>query len=238
MRHASAAFAASILALTTVQLPTLGSVLPVDEARQEPGLAAVRDRVFAAAKARDARTVMSFASQRLKLGDSGDVDDRSRRRFGEILSRPEDEAWGGLEGALSLGGAFTKTRGAVEGRREFCAPYVYAAFPSDIVAEGTPWVILDKDVAVHAAPNRKSAVIGTLSYAIVQAPGNQRHDPLDYNTVWETIASDDKEAFVLASKIRDPEAYHVCFANEGGWVISAFTARARIYASSMAVREN
>jgi hypothetical protein len=45
------------------------------------------------------------------------------------LSHAAPEDWASIERPLLLGGAFTTTRGAVHGRREFCAPYPYASFP-------------------------------------------------------------------------------------------------------------
>src|SRR5215217_3998769 len=41
-----------------------------------------------------------------------------------------ERRWRQLKRALALGGAFTTSRGAVAGRREFCAPYTYGAFPT------------------------------------------------------------------------------------------------------------
>ena len=35
----------------------------------------------------------------------------------------DNPSWAHLESALALGGSFTTTRGRVEQRREFCAPY-------------------------------------------------------------------------------------------------------------------
>ena len=213
------------------QLPNLPKLLPVDAARQDPSLQVVRDQVLAAVRARNARTVMSFVSPRVRWDSTSDTEGSDWRRLDEALSRPEDDQWTRLEESLKLGGAFTTRRGAVRGRLEFCAPYVFAAFPDvvphEVHGEGMPWVVTDKDVEVHSAPDLKSAVLGRLSYALVQASGGERHDVRSYDTLWQTVAlPEDQEGFILAEQIRNPEDGHVCFAKEGGsWLISLVARR-------------
>ena len=66
--------------------------------------------------------------------------------------------------ALSLGGTFTTTRGSIAGERQFCAPYVYSAFPKDYTdrdKEGDPSVLIQKNVAVRARPDDQAPMVST-----------------------------------------------------------------------------
>jgi hypothetical protein len=75
-----------------------------------------------------------------------------------------------LVAALSLGGSFTTTRGSVPGERQFCAPYVYSAFPADYTErdrEGNPSVLIEKDVDVRSRPDDRAQVVAHLSYHLV-----------------------------------------------------------------------
>jgi hypothetical protein len=203
-------------------------LLPVDEARKEPGLAEARDRVLAAVKAKDAKAVLAFVSRSLVLGSTHQPDEGNRQRFEQMLADPNDEVWRNLADTLSHGGSFTTTRGGVDGRREFCAPYMYGAFPTqvqaEVIGEGTPWVITDRNVAVHAKPDAASSVLGRLSYSILQGGNTRVPDPKRFEIYWQTVdLGDDRQGFVDSTKIWDPEGPHACFANEGGrWLLTAY----------------
>jgi hypothetical protein len=129
---------------------------PLDEAAQDPTFDEFRTRLIAAVKARDAKFVIDAAVPLLQ------------QRFKEGLALPpsafagparEDAEWRELERVLLLGGSFTTTRGARRGRREFCAPYAYSTYPTqlnaivesmaghDVNPEGDPWVILGSEGA-------------------------------------------------------------------------------------------
>jgi hypothetical protein len=210
------------------QLPTLPTILPVDQAAQEPDLSAVRDRVLQAARTHDVGTLMQFVSHRLEVDGDVGTDGSHWRALADHLSDPRMEEWKGLEESLAFGGAFVVARAPVQGRREFCAPYYFAVLrtkvPPAVQGEVSPWVIVDKDVPVHSAADAKSPILGTLSFAAVQSRGAALRDPNNSAVLWKSIdLSETQVAFVDSAKIRNPEGYHVCFAHEDGtWVVSSF----------------
>jgi len=209
-------------------------LLPIDEAASAPDLKRTRDALLAAVKARDADAVMRFVSPDLVLENVGSENRDGRKILAEELKAPralgekDREYWYGLESSLSLGGAFTSTRGALAGRREFCAPYVYAAFPQsvppEVQGETLPWALIRKDVELRAAPSANSGLLTRLSYALLQAPGAVRRDPYT-DQMWQSVElSEGREAFVPADEIRDPAGYHACLASiDARWVLSSFT---------------
>lgn len=215
--------------LWQLDLPKLPQLLPVDEVAQDSTLSAVRTRVLAAARSHDARTFMSFVSPQVVVEAVRLEGDEGWQRVDHWLSDAAPEDWASIERPLLLGGAFTTTRGAVDGRREFCVPYPYASFPQHVpdvvLGEARPWVVIDKDVAVHESPSANSPVLGRLTFALVQANGAERRDLKDDNVLWQTIdLPNDKNGYVLATKIWNPSGPHVCFAKENGtWMISAIS---------------
>lgn len=203
---------------------------PVDEASRDPTFAEFRDRLIAAVKARDAKGVINSSVDEL------------RRRF-QRLSLPksafagpryEDADWVELEELLSLGGSFTTTRGSKTGRLEFCAPYVYSAYPSPeklafIIErlpgrnenpESDPWVILGRHVPGRSAPSEEAAPVVYFSHDLVLA-AEARGTPVQWQAVYVT---DIVQAWLAADQIRSPSDYHACFATiDGRWLMTEFT---------------
>jgi hypothetical protein len=203
----------------------------VDEAPQDQLFEKFRARFWAAVKARDAESVMRWAVPTL------------RAHFQQGLALPnsafsgpkyEDAEWAELEKVLSLGGAFTTTRGALAGRREFCAPYTYSAFPSPLNAivekmpghdanpEGDPWVVLGERVPVLLEPSANAKMVEQLSHNLVilsgaEAPGKP---PVRWR---EVFTPSGRRGWVSAEQLRDPSDYHACFAQiDGEWRLASF----------------
>jgi hypothetical protein len=175
---------------------------------------------------------MSFISDSFAF--RGEQHRDNRHKFEQwLINVPHAEDWAHLDRALSLGGAFTTTRGAVEGRREFCAPYVFARsathadVPEIVQGEGLPWAIVTRQVAVHAKPDLKSAVLGYVSYVLVQADNLNAYDPADPQVRWQVLyLPGDQVAYVRAETIQDPQGPSVCFAKVSGqWMVSAYRSR-------------
>ena len=197
---------------------------PVDQAKDEPELVVFRQRLIDVAERRAVDELLSLASQTTQTEGSTTVSSL-RREFTEVVPPP----WQAFKEALSLGGAFTTTRGAVRGRREFCAPYVYSAFPSTlpewIGGEQLPWVIVRADAPVYARPSLSSPLVARTGHAIVEfldhiGPGLvAKADP-----GWVHIAlSPKRRGFVTEDSARSPEDWHVCMAREdGGWRVTEF----------------
>lgn len=197
-------------------------VKPVDEASEDSVFSAYRSALRTAVRDRDVAALLTAVAPDLRSRLAEWLDPK------RALHGGEKEDWRELEQLLALGGTFTATRGAVKGRREFCAPYVYSAYPwpvpSGYGSEVDPSVLLEADVAVHAAPSSTSPVLTRLSYALVQEvgggyPGDGRPGP-----TWTlVILQDDREGYVLDTQIRSPTDYHACFAQiEGRWQMVRF----------------
>jgi hypothetical protein len=139
----------------------------------------------------------------------------------------EHEVWGELEQLLALGGAFTTTRGAVKGRREFCAPYVFTEYPQpppeDLRYEGHPWVILRPRVPVRASAMDAARGLGELSHDLVKVTGET--DTNSGKPRWRQIITPGGEVgWVAAADIRDPQDPHACFARIGErWMMVQFS---------------
>lgn len=203
----------------------------VDEAPQDPLFEKFRARFLASVKARDAESVMGWSTPALQA------------HFQQGLALPksafsgpryEDTEWAELEKVLSLGGTFTTTRGALAGRREFCAPYTYSAFPSPLNAivekmpghdanpEGDPWVVLGERVPVVLEPSANAKIVEQLSHNLVllsgaEAPGNL---PVRWR---EVFTPGGRRGWIAAEQLRDPADYHACFAQiDGEWRLASF----------------
>jgi hypothetical protein len=129
--------------------------------------------------------------------------------------------------ALALGGSFTTTRGAVPGRREFCAPYVYSAFPKEvprsIEGEEDPWAIIGAHVPVRAQPRPSARVLTYLSWELVKADGWLDADPESHLRWVEVDLLNGRRGYVQEGQIRHNTDYHVCFAKiQGQWLMTAF----------------
>jgi len=154
--------AISLLTAALVQSFSLPHIEPVDAATEDATLRDARDAALAAAKAKNVDALMALVSRDVIQSEGSDLRN-PYRWLRDVLGNPQHEWWGGIVESLSLGGAFTTSHGAIEGRREFCAPYYYALFPSnlpgEVQGENAPWAIIDKNVALHAKPDARSRVV-------------------------------------------------------------------------------
>lgn len=188
---------------------------PVDEGTGDPEFARFRERLLRAIRDRDTSFLVASSLQ--------------------VIHQPlPSSEWTELERMLSLGGTFTTTRGAERGRREFCAPYTYSAYPApiNVIAErlpghdesneSDPWVILGDRVPVLERPSKSARVLRYLSHDLVftsaEAPGSPP-------VLWREIFIDgDRKGWVSAEMIRKPSDYHVCFAYvDGRWRLTQFS---------------
>ncbi len=203
------------------QSPVL-ELRPVDEALSDASLVEFRRALIGALRAGDVDHVLGGMTPQLMGSRQGHWRAIPRRDLGS------SGAWVEFQRLLAMGGSFTTTRGAVLGRREFCAPYVYSAFPErplpdSIAGEVDPWVILGEKVPVYAERHTRSKVLLHLSHAIVRTGGGLLGPGQD-GTFWAPLhLPDDREGFVIAEQIRSPSDYHACFAKiDGAWRITAF----------------
>jgi hypothetical protein len=203
---------------------------PVDQAEHNPSLRAARERLLQAVKQRDAAFVIDMLAPGFRLQG---VTDYATEGLARGLRSTERELgagithayWRGLQGALTLGGAFSTTRGAQDGRDEFCAPYVYAAYPPSLPAalqgEGNPWVVLGEDVPLLVEPRYDALVVARLSYDLVKVTNAEVRGELASS--WTPVElADRRQGYVPSELVRDPDDYHVCLAAVGDrWLITA-----------------
>ena len=193
---------------------------PVDEAKSDPTLMAFRTRVLNALMTTDARFLAQHSAPELGM-------DVSQWTALNPKEGP-DPFYTELIRAVRLGGSFTTTRGSQEGRKEFCAPYVYSAFPADypplpgdeINNEGHPWAITGRNVPVRRRPSSTAAVITRLRHFELVLPTTLA-SPVDNPRWYQITTPDSKVGWVRAEDILDPADQHVCFAKvDGNWKIS------------------
>lgn len=193
-------------------------VRPADEAREDGSFATYRADLIRAISKRDAHAVLAFMAPDLaRVWRSWLLTPR------ESFSGGEQSTWDHLAQLLALGGTFTTTRGAVKGRREFCAPYVYSTFPWPVPSGyGDSWVVLEADVPVHQGPDGSAPVLARLSHELVRAGGAV--GPLPHGPFWVSVElPDGREGYVRDAQIRSPTDYHACFAQiEGRWQMVRF----------------
>jgi hypothetical protein len=194
----------------------------VDEAASEPDVNAFRQELVARTRAQDVRGVLSLIEPGLRARFERSWSDLPPGRMYE-----EDGSLKALQRLLALGGSFTTTRGAVYGRREFCAPYVYSAFPRELppALEGEiqVWAIISGHAPVRAKRSRTATVITYLSYDLVKADG-WLEDVAPSNLRWaEVTLAGGRTGFVEEGMIWKPSDWHACFAKvDGRWSISSF----------------
>lgn len=223
----------SVVALSGLQPPAgvlaRSKVIPIDEAEKDEGLLEFRNRLISAVKVRNAEFVLEAAVDELR----GQL--RALALPKTAFAGPSYEAadWPELEELLRLGGSFTTTRGRVFGRREFCAPYVYSAYPQrDVIAflleklagrdenpTSLPSVILGSKVPARRRPEQDARIVEHLSHDLLLVR-EERGTPPDWYSVY---LSDTVFAWVRAGQIRSPLDYHACFATiDGRWRLTEF----------------
>lgn len=208
--------------------PRDARLLPKDESGQAVGLRNFLDSLRSAVKDRDVTFILSASEWPV------------RQRFEFGLARPasasggqEAADWAGLEGVLALGGAFTTTRGAVAGRKEYCAPYVYSAYPTtpELIGmiermpghnenpEGEPWAVVGARVPVFKDPTPSSAVITHLSYDLVIV--DESRTVGTPSQLWHRVFTPrDGLGWLSGAQLRRPRDFRVCFAElNGTWRI-------------------
>lgn len=206
---------------------------PVDEAAQDPEFVAFRDRLATAVRRRDAKVVLELAAPQVRERFVGSV---AVPREAFVGSR-EHVDWVELEKALALGGAFTTINGSQPGRREFCAPYTYAAYPGHAEINGIveklagageysasePWVVLGVRVPVRSAPAVDARVMGYVTHELVMLQGDEA--PASPPVRWRKIVMPNgHEGWIAADQIRAPTDYHACFARiDGQWQMTEFS---------------
>jgi hypothetical protein len=119
----------------------------------------------------------------------------------------------------------------MDGRREFCAPYPYSAYPKlpgdlfEATENGFAWPVLGRNVAVRERPDIRSRIIARLDYNLVPVLDVDAPDNSGAAYVWQmVILPTGRLGYVEASLLWGPHRdWHLCFAQFGGsWKVSLF----------------
>ncbi len=114
--------------------------------------------------------------------------------------------------------------------REFCAPYVWSAFPAPlpdpVAGLVDPWVILRTGVAARARPPRDMRVLMRLDYDLVHLFSTADvHAGAPPQWIGITLP-DGRRGYVAKALIRSPDDYHACFGEfDGVWLMTEFGRR-------------
>lgn len=198
-------------------------VMPVDEARTDASFLAFREKFIAAVKRRDVKFLLNTLDRDIKGsfgGHSGIADFKTLWK----LDRPnESDLWNELLTVLTNGGSFSKESKT----REFCAPYSWTVFPSDLDAFEDQ-LIFGNNVNLRAQPELKAPVVAQLSYNVVKVDyENSVKKPQSENDYeWLKVATlGGKKGFVNADFVRSNVDYRGCFEKQSGkWKMTFFLA--------------
>jgi hypothetical protein len=139
-------------------------------------------------------------------------DDAGLETFRAKLRDPHGETWGNLAAALALGGTFQSSD-------SFVAPYVFGAWPDRLDSFECAAVIGDR-VRVRATAQPDSAVVGLVSYDIVQVLTAPQESAATHVRLANGVTG-----FIASAFVRSPIAHRAIFQKTGGrWRLRAFVA--------------
>jgi len=185
-------------------------LLPVDQAASQPDFFTFRARLQAAVARRDEAAVLAAADPGIRTSFG---DDDGLATFRVKLRDPQGDLWSDLGAALALGGRF-------QSPDSFAAPYVFADWPSSLDSFECAAVVGDR-VRVRASADPGSAVVGSVSYEIVQVLPAQQGS----GVTTQVRLANGRSGFIASSFVRSPVDYRAIFQKAGGqWRLRAFVA--------------
>jgi hypothetical protein len=203
-------------------------LLPVDEAPNDPSFLVFRKELITAIERKDLQFVQSILDPGIRntFGDDGGV-----KEFFEIWKpeQPDSPLWTGLKIILSMGGTFEE----YEGKRSFCAPYVFSAWERieknlpDADSAFTHAAIVGENVELRRSPDAAAEVVATLAYDVVKVDYEKSIRERNKETfAWVKLTTlDGKDGYVLAQHVRSPIDYRACFEKSGDrWRMTALIA--------------
>ena len=201
--------AARPLAPPACAAPRPARLLPVDRAATQPDFFTFRARLQTAIARRDEAAVLAVVDPgiRISFGDDEGLD-----TFRTKLREPQSTLWGDRASALAIGGTF-------QAPDSFVAPYVFAAWPDGLDSFECAAVIGER-VRVRATAEPDSAVVGRVSYEIVQVLPAQRQSAATHARLANGITG-----FIASTFVRSPIDHRAIFQKTGGqWKLRAFVA--------------
>ena len=187
----------------------LATYPPRDECAKLPGFAAFRDKLFAAAKARDADALAALADPKINLdfGGGAGIDELKKR-----LSDPTVRLWDEIAALSGLGCA-------VDGGIA-TLPAIFSRVPDDVDA-ATTMLITGTEVPLRGKPLRSAGVVRTLDWALVTLAGG--FDPSAAYT--QVTAADGSRGSISTARLRSLLDYRLIAERQGDqWRITALIA--------------
>lgn len=191
--------------------------VPIDQGSRDPSFAAMRARLLAAVKARDAKAVIANSDPRIQLGFGGQ---NGIANFQRAL-RAEPTLWAELQWVLENGGRFEKDG-------SFSAPYTFTVDVGQLDSFEAA-VVVGTGVVARAQPRADAPAVATIDRQVVKVvdwgKGN-RVAPFYKRTDWLPIELPGKgKAFVEAKHLRASVDYRAGFVKKRGtWKMTFFLA--------------
>jgi len=182
-------------------------LLPADESDRDLEFVEFKQQMLEAARNREPEVFVTLLSPRIFNGLN---QKRGMKQFLKIWEPDsiDSELWETIEVILEMGGGFIRSEKGVE----FCAPYVFSHFPSelDIYAHG---VVTTENIPLKSEPSLSSDTKKMLSYDILQV--------LDWVSIqdksggavnWLKITTMQGDSgYINREHIRSPSDYSACF---------------------------
>lgn len=196
---------------TSPSAPTLPvSYPPRDECAKLPGFAAFRDKLAAAAKAKDAEALVTLADPKINLDFGGGAGpEELRKRLGD----PKGELWRAI-GALSGLGC------AVDGGVA-TQPWIFARLPEGYDDASTALYGTGQSLPLRAEPSSNARLLARLTWPLVELEG-----PAGDKAAFDKVRlSDGTVGYMETAKLRSLLDYRLIADRQGGaWKITALIA--------------
>lgn len=216
MKRMLAIAGALVLALPVHAAPVAtanppGRYAPRDECARLPGAAAFRARLARVVARRDAAGLAAMAAPQVELDFGGGSGRALLRR--RLAGREGAELWSALDKMLPLGCASS--------RGNITLPWFFNQDLGDLDVYSV-LLVTGANVPLLEAADRNARSLGTLSWQLVEPPGN-RVDGEKFVQV--DVVGTRRRGYVEASRLRSPIDYRlIAERRRGVWQISAFIA--------------
>lgn len=214
------AFASLLIGAVLIQTPAYADKLyPVDEAK-DSSFKGFREQLLVAIKKRDSKFILNNLTSDVLASYGGCEGVKCFSQFWK-LNQPNSQLWSTLSNVLSLGGSFQ----TFEGKKYFCAPYVYSKFPAKVNGEELTGVheyaaVISKDVNVRVRPSFNAPIVTTLTYDIVKLDRSFNNSSGNWLKIIAPISG-----YVSSKFVRNPFDYRACFQKVNGkWLMNSLVA--------------
>ncbi|MCA1662265.1 MAG: hypothetical protein LC648_09000 [Novosphingobium sp.] len=198
-------------ATPSVKPGPLAAFPPRDECAKLPGFVAFRDKLFAAAKARDADALAALADPKINLDFGGGAGkDELRKR----LADPERALWSEIGALAGLGCA---ADGGIA-----TMPWIFSRLPESYQDASIAMLGAGAELALREKPEADAKVLRTLAWPLVELPGSG-FDPKARFT--EVRLADGSRGYLETARLRSLLDYRLIADRQGEtWRVTALIA--------------